>query len=198
MSIYWLIDGSYIYKSVNRLRQVNGGSGLDYKRLKNKLEDLYGEKITAYYFNSTPNPPKDAQNSFHSWLKNGSDGPGIRVQLYQLKGMNVKCNRCDNEFSRTVQKGVDVGIVTAALKFKDSYDTLILSSGDGDFEDTVHYLKEDLNKRLVLLGFHGSLSVDLHPWADDILYIDSFFDEVKDTRFTEPFEHADEYIDSEL
>lgn len=197
MAIYWLIDGSYIYKSIKGIEKTKGKVALDYKKLKDKLEGDLNQIITAYYFNSTPNPPKDGQNAFHTWLKRVKNGPGIRVQLYSLKSMTVKCPNCGNVFKKTVQKGVDVGIATTALKFKDNYDTLILSTGDGDFEDTVQYLKEALNKKIILVGFSDNLSADIQQYSDEVWYIDEFFDEVKDTRFEdlEPFEDADKYID---
>ena len=114
----------------------------------------------------------------------------------------MKCPNCNNIFIKFVQKGVDVGIATAALKFKDDYDTFVLSAGDGDFKDTVKYLKEDLKKRIVLVGFEKNLSTDLQPYAntDDVLFIDDFINEVKDNRYAglEPFEGAAEIaIDSD-
>jgi len=197
MSTYWLIDGSYLYKSIKSYeKRIGEKVGLDYNKLKEKIENHVNEKLTAYYYNSTKDPATDEQNRFHSWLKNHRNGPGIRVELYQLKKTTVKCPNCSEIFTKYVQKGVDVGIVTAALKFKDSYDNLVLSTGDGDFKDTVKFLSEDLRKRIILVGFDNNLSSDLQPYADsgDMLFIDDFIDEVKDTRYAdlEPFDGADE------
>ncbi|WP_051188271.1 NYN domain-containing protein [Brevibacillus thermoruber] len=192
--VYWLIDGSYIYKSL----KTYPGKTLDYKKLRQKIESMLGNKTTAYYFNSTPDPATDQQNAFHSWMKS-ADGPNIRVELYELKKTEVKCPDCGHKFVKLTQKGVDVGIVTAALKFQHKYDTLILSTGDGDFLDTVKYIQEGLSKRIILVAFRHGLSTDLQQYADEVWYIDDFFDEVKDARLSQPkpFENVDDVVEVE-
>lgn len=199
MATYWLIDGSYIYKSIKSYERMIGETfGLDYRKLRDKVETHVKETVTAYYFNSTKDPATEQTNKFHTWLKTRKNGPGIIVELYSLKKTTVKCPNCDSTFTKLVQKGVDVGIATAALKFKDNYDTFVLSAGDGDFKDTIKYLKEDLKKRIVLVGFERNLSADLQPYADaeDVLFIDDFINEVKDNRYAglEPFEGAAEIV----
>lgn len=196
MSIYWLIDGSYMYKSVKKLEEKHGKISLDYLKLRQKIENELESKVTAYYFNATPNPQSDEQNSFHNWLKTG---PGIRIpKLYELKKKKNNCPNCKHKFTRYVQKGVDVGIATHALKYHPKYETLILSTGDGDFLDAIKYLKEELEKRIMLVGFNGSISPDILPYADEKWFIDEFIDEVKDTRHLyKPFEDIDSVVDDE-
>jgi hypothetical protein len=61
------------------------------------------------------------------------------------------------------------GAETAVAFFvsKDHYDTLILSSGDGDLIDMIEYLSE-LGKRIELQVFSEGVSTDLQARADHI------------------------------
>lgn len=167
----WIIDGAYLFNlSRNRV------GGIDYLKLKNSLIEANGGPIyEGYYLNSSPDPASEAQNSFHTWLKSAPPkGPKLRVQLYRLKDMHNKCPNCGRQFERQVQKGVDVGIATLIIRLASQgvYDRLILSAGDGDFEDAISYIKADLHKEFWLNGSEASLSSDLQSYADQVLWLD--------------------------
>ncbi len=186
----WLIDAGYMF---NAQRMVEQDYHFDYLKMRTTLEKT---KVIwrAYYLNSTPNPPLDAQNQFHSWLRCGPPrGPKIITQLHELKrvradyayceecGQKVKL-RCPNGNGHRImnqqQKGVDVGIATLALIHREKYDTLLLSSGDGDLLDAIEFLSE-LGKRIELLVFRNGVSTELQSRADEILWIDDFSEEVR-------------------
>jgi uncharacterized LabA/DUF88 family protein len=170
----WMIDGAYLFSA--------SPGKFDYLKLKSELENLNGgEFYESYYLSSTPDPPTDAQSAFHTWLKSAPPrGPKMRVQLYQLKSMSVVCPDCGNRFERQVQKGVDVGIATLTIKLatQDLYDRLILSAGDGDFEDAISYVKSELHKEIWLSGFYDSLSVDLQSYADKVVWLDDIWERI--------------------
>jgi uncharacterized LabA/DUF88 family protein len=88
--------------------------------------------------------------------------------------MHNKCPNCGHQFERQVQKGVDVGIATLIIKLasQNVYDRLVLSAGDGDFEDAISYVKSDLHKEFWLNGAQASLSTDLQSYADHVLWLD--------------------------
>ena len=185
----WLIDAGYMF---NAQRHVARGYNFDYKKLRTKLEES-GPLWRAYYLNSTPNPPADAQNHFHSWLRSAPPhGPKIITKLYELKRVRANrayCEVClkkvdvgcprhaNHRIHNQQQKGVDVGIATLALVHRDKYDTLALSSGDGDLLDAIEFLSER-GKRLELVVFRYGVSTDLQSRADAIHWIDDFADEV--------------------
>jgi len=107
----WIIYGAYLFSAAPEK--------FDYVKLKAELERQNGEKFCeTYYLNPSPGPPKDAQNKFHTFLKKAAPprGPQMRVQLYKLKTMDVKCPKCKVLIDRRIQKGVDVGIVTLMIK----------------------------------------------------------------------------------
>ena len=177
MKTIWVVDGAYIL-------QANKPHGkIDYMRMKAFLETINGEAFfEGYYLNSTPNPPTDAQDGFHTWLKSAPPrGPKMRVQLYGLKGMELQCPSCNNTYTREVQKGVDVGIATLILKLasQGQYERIILTAGDGDFEDSIQYVKSELHKEIWICGFDGSVSVDLQSYADRVIWLDDSWDKIK-------------------
>lgn len=174
----WLIDASYLYKG----QRVFGDYAFDYKKLRDWLEQ-HGEIFQAYYLNATPDPPTDQQNAFHTWLKSAPPrGPKLQVDLYKLKTVYGTCNQCGERWERLVQQGVDVGIATLALTLVDRYDTLVLSSGDGDFMKALDYIRNVRDKRLELLVFTAGVSTDLQSISDRIYWIDDFRDEVAKDR----------------
>ena len=186
----WLIDAGYLF---NAQRTVASDYNFDYLKLKMKIEE---NKMIwrAYYLNSTPNPPTDKQDQFHSWLRLAAPrGPKIIPRLYQLKKLKLNsayCTECGemvrpacpkgsgHQIMKQQQKGVDVGIATLALVHQDKYDTLILSSGDGDLNDAIKYFSE-AGKRIILLVFKSGVSPDLQVRADEVLWLDDFAEEIR-------------------
>ena len=172
MKTVWIVDGAYLFNYA-KTRPI----GIDYLKLRNELEKANGGSIyEGYYLNSTPDPATDAQNAFHSWMKSAPPrGPKMRVQLYKLKDMHNRCPSCAYQFERQVQKGVDVGIATLIIKLaaQNVYERLILSAGDGDFEDATSYIKSELHKEFWLNGAEASLSTDLQSYADKVLWLDN-------------------------
>ncbi len=168
MRVIWIVDGSYLMKAAP--------GRFDYLRLRRFLEEESGAPFyDAYYLNSTPNPPSEAQDHFHTWLKKAPPyGPQMRVKLYALKSMQVTCPSCGHTFDRTVQKGVDVGIATLIVRLaaQDQYDRLVLSTGDGDFEDAIAFAREVQHKEVWLAGFSDSISPDLQAYANRVIWLD--------------------------
>lgn len=186
----WLIDAGYMIKAQN---SVSPAYSFDYLKLKNRLEES-GEVWRSYYLNSCRYPLSDGQKKFHSWLESASPyGPKIITKLYDFKmtdAYNAYCEGCETTvklrcpnvsghiLKHIQQKGVDVGIATLALKHKDHYDTLVLSSGDGDLIDAIEHLSES-GKRIELLVFKVAVSTELQARADSVHWIDDFASEVE-------------------
>ena len=169
MRTVWIIDGAYLFN-------YSKSRPFDYLKLKEELVRIGGHPIhESYYLNSTRDPFADAQSAFHNWLKSAPPrGPKIRVQLYPLKELHQRCPQCKHEFDREIQKGVDVGIATLMIKLaaQGIYDRLILSAGDGDFEDAISYVKSDLHKEIWFCGSQANLSTDLQSYADHVVWLE--------------------------
>ena len=169
MKTVWIIDGAYLF-SFGKSRPF------DYLKLKDELVRLNdGPIYESYYLNSSSDPSNDAQNPFHTWLKSTEPkGPKLRVRLYRLKDLHSICPSCNSQFDRQVQKGVDVGIATLIIKLaaQNVYDRLILSAGDGDFEDAISYVKSELRKEVWINGSNTNLSADLQSYSDNVLWLE--------------------------
>jgi len=191
----WLIDAAYL---LNSQRQCGENYQFDYRKLREYIE-RDGAIWHAYYLNSTPNPPSDRQDAFHTWLRSAPpNGPKIVTELYQLKRQPVDrafCETCNevvevrcaptrqlatqHPLHKEVQKGVDVGIATLALVHIAEYNTLILSSGDGDLLDAVEYVITH-GKNFEIVAFAGNtVSTELQSRADRIYWINEFAEDVK-------------------
>lgn len=163
----WIVDAAYLLKA--------SPGKFDYVKLKKQLEQEVGSPfVECFYLNSISDPPSDQQDAFHNWLKQAPPkGPKMRVKLYKLKEICMNCPECNAELWRTVQRGVDVGVATLAVKMaaQDQFDNLLLSAGDGDFEDAIKFIREDLHKQFWIAGFEGSVSADLQSYADQVIWL---------------------------
>ena len=169
MKTVWIIDGGYLFS-------YGKTAPFDYLKLKNEIVRLNdGPIYETYYLNASSDPLADAQNAFYTWMKSAPPkGPKFRVQLYRLKDFHNHCPQCKHPFDRQVQKGVDVGIATLIVKLaaQGVYDRLILSAGDGDFEDAIACVKSELRKEVWLHGSQANLSSDLQSYADSVLWLE--------------------------
>jgi len=74
------------------------------------------------------------------------------------------------KFENLTKGNMDIELAVDALMLKDSYDILVLLSGDGDF----HYLVkavEKMGKKTVILGIGGFTSYELHQEADSYFFL---------------------------
>ncbi|NLW81739.1 MAG: NYN domain-containing protein [Desulfovibrionales bacterium] len=188
----WLIDAGYLF---NARHSVRSGYEFSYLKLRQYLE-LSGSIWRAYYLNSSPNPPSDAQDNFHRWLRSGPPfGPKIITKFYSLRQqradkayceecgqkVQLKCQNQNGDVTHRVfneiQKGVDVGIATLSLVHQRNYDSLLLSSGDADLLDAIEHLSEQ-GKSIELVVFRDGVSSELQCRADRIHWINDFAAEV--------------------
>ncbi len=168
----WLVDGEYLF------RGCPGQSRPDYLRIREWLERS-GEIVQGCYVTAAPEPISSGQQRFHTWMKMARpEGPQLQVRLHTLKKQQVRCPECSSGFELARQNGVDVDLATLALTTIDRYDTLMLSAGDGDFLDTLEYIRNTRDKRLELVGFRGTVSANLQALADEMHWIDDVLGEL--------------------
>lgn len=182
----WLIDASYIH--ANNLALLGAQRRIDYLRLRQLIEGEFGPLWRGYFLNSAQDEPNEGRDRFHNWLQTAMpQGPNLIVKLYGLKSERVKnawCADCGTKVDlhcpqgngqhrlfNQRQMGVDVGLATLALIHREHFDTLVLSSGDGDLLDAVEHLTES-GKGLELAVFSTGVSTELQARADQILWLD--------------------------
>ena len=73
--------------------------------------------------------------------------------------------------------GIATLIVRLAAQWH--YDRLILSARDAALEEAVVYVKDELHKEFWLSGFQGSVSSNLQMYADEVVWLDELWDQIK-------------------
>ena len=193
----WIIDAGYL---INAQRVVDQDFRFDYLKLRKKIEES-GPIWRGYFLNSTPHPPSDQQDAFHTWLRSAEPrGPHLITKLYPLKQIRAdspRCHECNRKVKVTCpggadhhlvdrqQKGVDVGMATLALIHRKEYKTLLLSSGDGDLLDAVEFLSEH-GKRIELAVFSEGVSSELQSRANRIHWLDDIAHKIRSSRSRSP------------
>lgn len=153
--IIWIIDASYVLKGTSEK--------IDYIDMRRRLQQWAGGAFDRCIFFNTRVSGDERQEQFHQYLRDNH----FDVRLYDIKEMRVHCRACGTLGSRQVQKGVDVGIATALLS--ERFKRVVLTAGDGDFEDAVRVLKEDFREVFVHC-YRNSVSRSLTGYADKVLY----------------------------
>ena len=162
-----LVDAGYLVNLQKRTGKI------DILKFKKSIEKQFGDIKRAYYFTSydTPN-----QQSFHSWLKS-STGPKFEVIIKNQK--QKTCESCGNV--SYVEKGIDVAMSTTLIKLahKDLYDTLVLVNGDADLLDALVYVRDDLNKEIVIAGEMDSISPNTQAISTSVYLLSDHIDEIR-------------------
>lgn len=171
------IDGSNIFRAIERYRKQKQDE--NFKINFRKLVDvLAGERklIRAYYYGSRPLPPNSVQEAFYKKL----EWDGFTVTVKELKKRTKVCKKCGQSQESTIEKGVDVALVTdlLAFGFKDGYSTAIVVSGDNDFSGAIEEVKR-MPKNVEVVSFENCISSETMRKADKFVSIESIIDKIR-------------------
>lgn len=186
----WVIDGSYLRKAQ---RSAGPEFRLDFARLRTQLEKS-GPIWRGYFVDSTPRSPSAGQARFHHYLESARPrGPQLITRLFPQKFVPVPhayCEECGSQVDLACPSGkphrmgiwqqgcVDVAMATLPLIHLKQYDTLLLSSGDGDLLPSIEFLSE-CAKRIELAVFRRGVATALQARADDMLWLDDVADAIR-------------------
>ncbi len=165
----WLVDNNYVMSSVD--------FRIDLKKLKDFLQVETESRITCGYLVDSTKDNQADFDRFLNWVRCAEPyGPGLRLKVFPSGEMPCTCPECGHQFSRRVQKRVDVAIATLIVKLaaEDRYDALILSSGDGDFEEAIKYAVEEKGKELYLVGAPGTISPLLQCYSQKVIWLPEY------------------------
>ena len=159
----WLIDGHYLFASMLDFKKTNTtykDRNMNYHKLKKRIITEFGlSSIDGFYFDTN-----EDKKAFLASLKSAEPyGPGIIVRIYDTKAKTG------------LQRGVDVGIATMAMRLYSRYDVIILSAGDGDYEDCVEHLVVDQNKTLYIVGYAGNISPEIQQYSKGVMLINEHY-----------------------
>jgi uncharacterized LabA/DUF88 family protein len=166
LKICLIIDAGYFFSL-----QKKFGS-FDVLRFKYFIEMKLNGSIHRGYYVTTLDGPN--QQPYHSWLKSVT-GPKLEVVVKNTKSKT--CDSCGK--SVFVEKGVDIAIVTLAIKHavNSNYDALVLVNGDADLLDALLYVRDDLAKEIIIVGDLESISTDIQAMSDRVLLVGDYLEE---------------------
>jgi len=170
--VMFFIDGSNIFWGLQHYRKKTGQKvGLDYGKLVNHLAGgrlIRGRK----YYCSQPAVIGESQAKFLDWLR--------RSEITVIpKTLKQRVNPLDGR-PRSVEKGVDVALVTDLLSFawENAYEDAVLVSGDADYTGAVEKV-QGKGKNVEVVSWRESLSRELKNAASKVIYLDDIIDSVK-------------------
>lgn len=127
-------------------------------------------KAAGYKFNKKVWVTSYVDNQkFLTFIKSFSGG-AFEVIIKGTKEKRFICNSCYKENYSTIEKGNDVEIATQIVShaYKNTYDTLYLFSGDGDYLPALKIVN-DLKKKIVLIGLKHLTSTDIVYLCDEFI-----------------------------
>jgi uncharacterized LabA/DUF88 family protein len=151
--------------------------------IKNKRVSVFIDSANLYYASSTANLKIDYFQAAR-WFQSHCNLTGLNFYTaydpfdqkqqdffndleksgYRLIKKPIKV------FADSIKGNMDIELAVDALLHKDTYDILILISGDGDFHYLVRAL-ENIGKNTIILGVGGFTSFELHQEAHNYFFL---------------------------
>lgn len=140
------IDASNVYHSYKRLKwKIDFKKFLDYLKQETNLQEIYYYTARDLSF--------EKQTKFISFLEKIG---------YKVRSKNIKFIKNKAENKNGFYKGnLDVELTIDILETKEKYDTMILISGDSDFEPLLRLMKKKYKKRCLVIATKHSISIEL-------------------------------------
>ena len=144
------IDASNVYFSYRKLKwKIDLIKLLEYFKEETDLVEVF------YYTGRDIN--SKAQNKFINFLR--KTGYIVRSKKIKfIKNNNIDSNNSNNGFYKG---NLDVELTIDVLETKDEYKTIILISGDSDFEPLLKLMKKKYNKKCLVMATKHSISIEL-------------------------------------
>lgn len=142
------IDASNIYHSYKKLEWK-----IDFKKFLGYLKEQL--ELQEVYYYTARDITFIKQNKFISFLEK----TGYKVRSKQVKFIKDRNNELKKD---GFHKGnLDVELTIDILETKNKYDTLILISGDSDFEPLLKLMKRKYRKKCLVIATKQSISIEL-------------------------------------
>ena len=140
------IDSSNIYFSQKTL-----GWKIDFKKLLEYFRENTDLFRIAFY--GAINPDNKKERKFHDFLE---------IIGYAVRHKKIKFIKDEKDaIHGGHHKGnIDVDLTIDAVHLRDSYDSFVLLSGDGDFGSLIKYLKGH-KKRCIVMSTKGHIAIEL-------------------------------------
>ncbi|MES2504085.1 MAG: NYN domain-containing protein [Myxococcota bacterium] len=159
MRVALFFDGKNFYSG---WREAARGRRIDFAKLsewlvtKAKGTSLWG----AYYYTAIDevgSAQSDTQHKLSGFLEMLETQPGFFVNTFKRKSGSLSCAECSTENRYLVEKEVDTTMVAHMIKLAatDSYDVLVLLSGDADYAPALEAVRA-LGKQAYIASWGGT------------------------------------------
>lgn len=149
----------------------NRGLALDYKKFLEAIKK-YGQITAVYYYG--PKFTHESHQKFLTFLKK----LGCRLRTKPVKV--IKDQLGDHR-----KANFDVELAIDVVDFKDTFDTLVLLSGDSDFAALASYLRRQ-RKKTYVLSTRGSVAKELIEESDGYVVLSEWKGVVRPYRKKSP------------
>jgi hypothetical protein len=106
-----------------------------------------------------------------------------------------ECYKCRNTFLFKYEKGVDVALAAQLIIFgglkSGNLDRIILIAGDGDYQEAIRYLRQEVGKDVQIVSWRRALSRDLEKLANKpSIILDDHWETVCEVRSKPPLDES--------
>jgi len=138
----------------------------------------YGKRFLRRFYYGADYGQKEKSTELTDWSK-------YMLRTADLNGFEVVDKRVkyihspDNVHGFQKKCDLDVEMAVDLIRERDNYDTIMLFSGDGDLVVALKYLKEEYNKKAIVMSARGHMGREIidakrDGIIDEILYADDF------------------------
>lgn len=148
------------------------GVFIDVQNLYYSAKNLYGAKVNFAKVLATAVSGRQMVRAIAYVIKADIPEEQSFFDALEKAGFEVKMKDIQ-VFPGGVKKGDwDVGVAVDMIKLADRLDTIILVSGDGDYQPAVSYLQENKGCRVEVISFGKSTSAKLIGAVDEFTDLD--------------------------
>jgi len=144
------IDASNVYYSQKKV-----GWLIDFEKMKNYFQSQ-SPLVNIYYYTAR-DVNSEKQEKFLRFL----EGIGYLVRSKNIKFIKDSAVKNDNGGYGFFKGNLDVELTIDVLENKDEYGSLVLISGDSDFEPLLKLMKSKYSKKCLVIATKHSISIEL-------------------------------------
>lgn len=178
-----IIDYGNVEKWKNSLRWK-----VDIKNLANLIKNFsYGNQSLRRFYYGADYGENEKSETLLEWSRAVLER--AKWNKFEVEDKRVKyIHNPNNRYGFEKKCDLDVEMTVDLIKLRDSYDTIIIFSGDGDLMYAVKYLFEGYKKKCFVFSARGHIGREIIDakkggFVQDVLFADDFEYRLNNTRF---------------
>ncbi len=144
----------------------------DIQNLYHSAKNIYGARVNFGAILKSAVSDRNLIRAFGYVVKTKTGEEKAFFEALSKLGIETRVRELQEFFGGVKKADWDVGITVDAIRISPSVDTIVLTSGDGDFIQLVEYLKNQ-GKRVEVIAFGRSSSARLKEVVDEFIDLDA-------------------------